>query len=50
LRQCLRGVLSMLEAPDFDAPQISQVRYGEFLDVFEIRDDGFAWVQNRSDR
>lgn len=50
LRQCLQGVLPMLSAPHMDAPQVSQVRYGEFLDVFEMRDDGFAWVQNRSDR
>jgi cell wall-associated NlpC family hydrolase len=50
LRQCLRGVLPMLEKPHPDARQISQVRYGEFLDVFETRDDGFAWVQNRTDR
>ena len=33
-----------------DAGQVSQIRYGEFLDVFETRDDGFAWVQNRTDR
>lgn len=50
LRQCLRGVLPMLQAPVPDARQISQIRYGEFIDVFEMRDDGFAWVQNRSDR
>lgn len=50
LRQCLRGVLPVLAAPNLDAQQISQIRYGEFLDVFEIRPDGFAWVQNRSDR
>ena len=50
MRQCLRGVLPLLSAPRLDAPMISQVRYGEFLDVFETREDGFAWVQNRSDR
>ena len=50
MRQCLRGVLPMLGTPSPDARLISQVRYGEFLDVFEMRDDGFAWVQNRSDR
>ena len=49
LRQCLRGVLPMMEKPDPDARQTSQIRYGEFIDVFETRDDGFAWVQNRSD-
>jgi len=40
----------MLGSPHMDATQISQVRYGEFVDVFEERDDGFAWVQNRVDR
>jgi hypothetical protein len=50
MRQCLRGVLPMLEAPKDDARQVSQIRYGEFLDVFEFRKDGFLWVQNRSDR
>ena len=49
-RQCLRGVMPMLEKPHPDARQVSQVRYGEFVDVFEQRDDGFAWVQNRTDR
>ena len=50
MRQCLHGVLPMLETPKLNAKQISQIRYGEFMDVFEIRDDGFLWVQNRSDR
>ncbi len=50
IRQCLCGVLPMLEAPKEDALQVSQIRYGEFMDVFEIRKDGFLWVQNRSDR
>lgn len=50
LRQCIRGVVPMLAAPTLDAKQVSQIRYGEFLDVFEIREDGFAWVQNRLDR
>lgn len=50
LRQCVRGLLPMLDAPRFDAQQVSQIRYGEFLDVFETRADGFAWVQNRADR
>ncbi len=50
MRQCLRGVLPLLAAPKPDARQISQVRYGEFMDVFETRDDGFLWVQNRADR
>src|SRR5579871_4834244 len=50
MRQCVRGVVPLLAAPDHDARLVSQIRYGEFLDVFEIRDDGFAWVQNRRDR
>jgi len=50
MRQCLRGILPMLAAPKPEAPQISQIRYGEFFDLFEMRDDGFAWIQNRSDR
>ena len=50
IRQCVRGVLPLLAEPRFDAGQVSQIRYGEFLDVFETRDDGFAWVQNRTDR
>ena len=49
LRQCLRGVLPLLEKPHPDARQISQIRYGEFLDVFDIQKDGFAWVKNRAD-
>ncbi len=53
LRQCIRGVAPLLAAPDHDAKLVSEVRYGEFLDVFELpaaKSDGFAWVQNRSDR
>jgi len=42
IRQCVRGLLPMLQAPRPDARQTSQIRYGEFLDVFEVRDDGFA--------
>jgi cell wall-associated NlpC family hydrolase len=50
LRQCVRGILPVLSAPKPEAQQTSQVRYGEFLDVFEQREDGFAWAQNRNDR
>jgi hypothetical protein len=39
-----------LAEPRPDAKRVSEVRYGEFLDVLEQRADGFAWVQNRSDR
>jgi hypothetical protein len=49
LRQCLRGVVPLLAAPQADAKQVSQIRYGEFVDVFETTDDGFAWIQNRTD-
>ena len=50
LLQCWHGILPLLAAPHADAQLISQVRYGEFIDVFETREDGFLWVQNRSDR
>lgn len=49
LRQCVRGMLPVFEKPDITSQMISQVRYGEFLDVFDVS-DGFAWVQNRTDR
>ncbi len=49
MRHCIRGVVPLLAAPDIDAKQVSQIRYGEFLDVFEDK-DGFAWAQNRADR
>ena len=49
IRQCVRGVLPLLSEPSPDARQVSQIRFGEFLDVFEMREDGFAWVQNRAD-
>jgi len=50
MRQCLRGVLPMLAEPKADATQVSQIRYGEFVEVFEESTDGFFWVQNRTDR
>lgn len=50
IRQSTRGLLPMLESPNMAARQTSQILYGEFLDVFEVRPDGFAWVQNRADR
>jgi cell wall-associated NlpC family hydrolase len=49
-RQCIKGVLPLLAEPRDDARRVSELRYGEFLDLFELRDDGFAWVQNRHDR
>ncbi len=50
LRQCVNGVVPLLGEASLESRQVSQIRYGEFLDVFEFRDDGFTWVQNRSDR
>ncbi len=50
MRQCLRGVVPVLREPRHEATQVSQIRYGEFVDVFEFRDDGYLWIQNRSDR
>jgi len=50
LHQCVRGVLPLYAKPDSRSPMLSEARYGEFLDVFEQRPDGFAWVQNRGDR
>ncbi|MDD5586475.1 MAG: NlpC/P60 family protein [Alphaproteobacteria bacterium] len=49
-RQCIQGVVPLLAEPKEDARRVSEIRYGEFLDVFEDRKDGFVWVQNRSDR
>jgi cell wall-associated NlpC family hydrolase len=50
LHQCIRGVLPLLAEPRKDSRLVSQIRYGEFLDVFEMAGNGFAWVQNRADR
>ena len=50
MRQCIQGVVSLYAKPDITSRQVSQIRYGEFLDIFETRKDGFAWVQNRQDR
>ncbi|MDX9689921.1 MAG: peptidoglycan endopeptidase [Proteobacteria bacterium] len=49
LYQCIKGLAPMLAEPKGTAPRISETRYGEFLDVFETREDGYAWVQNRND-
>ncbi|MGE3622324.1 MAG: NlpC/P60 family protein [Bdellovibrionales bacterium] len=51
IRQCVRGVVPLLAAPTPTARQVSEIRYGEFLDVFELPggNKGYAWVQNRSD-
>jgi cell wall-associated NlpC family hydrolase len=50
LRQSRKGVLPLLAEPRKDSRLLSQIRYGEFLDVFEIGENGFSWVQNRADR
>ncbi len=50
LYQCVRGIVPLWAAPSPDAARLSEIRYGEFLDVLELRDDGFAWAQNRNDR
>src|ERR1700735_707527 len=50
LRQCVRGVIPMRAEPQPNAKMVSQVRYGEFIDIFETRVNGYSWVQNRTDR
>lgn len=49
LYQCMRGVLPLYEKAEATSRRLSEIRYGEFMDVFEQRDDGFAWVQSRVD-
>lgn len=49
LYQCVRGVVPLWAAPDQEK-RVSEIRYGEFVDVLEIREDGLAWVQARNDR
>ena len=50
MRQLHTGIAPLLAKPETNAPMVSQIRYGEFLDVFETRPDGYLWVQNRADR
>jgi len=50
IHQCVCGIAPLLQAPDEKAPRVSEIRYGEFVDLLEKRKDGFAWVQNRNDR
>jgi hypothetical protein len=50
IRQCIRGVVPLLSSPREDSRLVSQIRYGEFLDVFEEEVNGFTWVQSRTDR
>lgn len=50
IKQCVKGVLPLLTEPGAGGKRVSEIRYGEILDVFEERKDGFAWVQNRYDR
>lgn len=49
LRHCVKGLVSVWDAPHKSARKVSDIRYGEFLDLLEERKDGFAWVQNRFD-
>ncbi len=50
LQRCVRGVVPLWAAPVSGAERVSEVRYGDFLDVLETRKDGYAWVQLRNDR
>ncbi len=50
LYQCVRGIVPLLQEPKEDALRVSEIRYGEFVDLLEKREDGFSWVQNRNDR
>lgn len=50
IHQCVVGIAPLLVEPNDNAPRVSEVRYGEFVDLFETRDDGYVWVQNRNDR
>lgn len=50
LRQCLSGIVPLFSAPATTAHQVSELKYGEFLDIIEFRSDGYLWVQNRTDR
>jgi cell wall-associated NlpC family hydrolase len=47
--QCVRGLVPVWKEPREGAERVSEIRYGEFLDVFETRSDGFLWIQNRAD-
>lgn len=49
MRHCIKGLVPLWEAPCAGAARLSEIRSGEFLDVFEER-NGYAWVQNRYDR
>ena len=46
--QVRRGVADLRRAPAADAPQDSQLLFGEAVTCFESK-DGWAWVQNRAD-
>lgn len=50
IRQCVQGIVPLLAEPREDSQRVSEIKYGEFVDVFEIRSDGFVWIQNRTDR
>ena len=44
------GRASLRAAPSHDAPQDSELLYGERVEVYDISDDGWAWVQASSDQ
>lgn len=50
LHQCVVGIAPLYTEPRDMSSRLSEIRYGEFVDLFEEREDGFAWVQNRNDR
>lgn len=50
IHQCVRGLVSVFKEPNDTAARITELRYGEFVDVFEEREDGYTWLQNRNDR
>lgn len=50
IHQCIRGVVPVFKEPNDKTGRVTEIRYGEFVDVFETRDDGFIWLQNRNDR
>ena len=50
IHQCILGVVPVYKEPNDKTPRVTEIRYGEFVDVFEEREDGYIWLQNRNDR
>ncbi|NDG03956.1 MAG: peptidase P60 [Alphaproteobacteria bacterium] len=48
LQRCTLGRVPVYGQPDLSGPMISEVRFGEMVDVFDVVDN-IAWVQNRAD-